>query len=70
MGPRGSQDLRSPSPIMAPASDPHESKRDIGQWANFVTASEQKAIKVILIIFTSKFQTFDVVLNLFELVAR
>ena len=28
------------------ASDPHESdKLDIGQWANFVTASEQKAKK-------------------------
>ena len=26
----------------------HESKLDIGQWANFVTASEQKSIKAIL----------------------
>ena len=29
-------------------STSHESKLDIGQWANFVTASEQKSIKAIL----------------------
>ena len=29
-------------------STSHESKPDIGQWANFVTASEQKSIKAIL----------------------
>ena len=28
-------------------STSHESKLDIGQWANFVTASEQKSIKAI-----------------------
>ena len=32
------------------ASDPHESKLDIGQRANFVTASEQKAIKAIFVL--------------------
>ena len=45
------------------ASDLHESKLGIGQWANFVTASEQKAIKAIFTVFTLKFKTFDVVLN-------
>ena len=39
---------------------PHESKLDIGQWPNFVTASEQKAIKAIFTIFSSEFKTSDV----------
>ena len=39
---------------------PHESKLEIGQWANFVTTSEQKAIKAIFTIFSSEFKTSDV----------
>ena len=31
--------------IIDQGSTSHESKLDIGQWANFVTASEQKSIK-------------------------
>ena len=45
------------------ASDPHESKLDIGQWDYFVTSSEPKAIKAIFTIFTSKLKPYDVVLN-------
>ena len=37
-----------------------ESKLGIGQWANFVTAREQKAIKAIFTIFSSEFKTSDV----------
>ena len=33
---------------IAQGSTSHESKLDIGQWANFVTASEQKSIKAVL----------------------
>ena len=39
---------------------PHESKLDLGQWANFVTAGKQKAIKAIFTIFSSEFKTSDV----------
>ena len=41
----------------------HYLELDVAQWATFVTASEQKAIKAIFTIFTSEFKTFDVVLN-------
>ena len=39
---------------------PHERKLDIGQLANFVTASQQKVIKAIFTIFSSEFKTSDV----------
>ena len=35
----------------------------IGHWTNFVTVSEQTAIKAIFTMFTLEFKTFDVVLN-------
>ena len=41
----------------------HCLKLDVAQWAKFVTAGEQKAIKAIFTMFTSEFKTFDVVLN-------
>ena len=44
----------------------HCLKLDVAQWAKFVTASEQKAIKAIFTMFTSEFKKFD---GCFEYVA-